>query len=189
MRKCRSFADGSSERVKSIQCGPSITASVCVAKRDNPRPFHARNIILQWLSTIVPATSAPLTRPVTLKRSSGPSLGWALADKECGDELVLVSPVEGRVRREADFRWQRESLEGLGRREGRSPGLASSSSGSGRGIPRDQLDLAAKNASLRIDLFDRELIADQFGFCQARQGCQSAHCRDHVGGAHAGRRD
>jgi hypothetical protein len=100
-----------------------------------------------------------------LKRSSGPSpLGWALADKECGEELVLVSPVEGRVRREADFRSQRESLEGLGRREGRSPGLASSSSGSGRGILRDQLDLAAKNASLRIDLFDRELTADQFGF-------------------------
>ena len=38
------------------------------------------------------------------------------------------------------------------------------------GILRDQLDVAAENASLRIDLFDRELTTNQFVFAKPGKG-------------------
>ena len=71
-------------------------------------------VILQPLSSTVPATSTPLTTLVTLKRSSGAEpLGLGVADKERGDELVLAGAIEGRVRPEGDFGRQVEVLQRL----------------------------------------------------------------------------
>src|ERR1700722_15053502 len=45
-------------------------------------PLHAGQVILQPLSSTVPATSEPRMTLVTLNRSSGPApLGWALPTK------------------------------------------------------------------------------------------------------------
>ena len=41
-----------------------------------------------------------------------------------------------------------------------------------------QFDLAAENAALGVDLFDRELAADQFVLADRRDTCRSADCRD-----------
>jgi hypothetical protein len=54
------------------------------------------------------------------------------------------------------------------------------------GILHDQLDLAAQNASLRLDLFDRKLTANQFVFAKPAKGASQriveANLHD-VGGA------
>ena len=84
-----------------------------------PAPLRSHDrqvgqVILQPLSSTVPATSAPLTTLVTLNKIvRRRALGLRLADEERGEELILAGAIEGRVRPERDFGRQMEVLQRL----------------------------------------------------------------------------
>src|SRR6202042_1983384 len=84
--------------------GPGVAAS--------RRPGHFTAAFLDRASDVGAVNEARHLEQVL--RFTAARLG--VTDKESGNQLVLASPVEGPVRREADFRRQHESLEGFGHR-------------------------------------------------------------------------
>ena len=146
---------GRLERVpkRIIQCDIVELPAVSLDQRAGDRlRFH--------LSRVADAENIPVTA------RSGDGVGMAAGNDM--EDFLLVRDLRHRERERRVYVAEQEiDLVAIDQFARLQHGRARIAAG---GILHDQLDAAPKNASLRIDLFDRELTASQFVFAERGEG-------------------